>query len=140
MAVIVSDSIRARRRRRLWSGADLHLERTMHIADLEPFRDVPFYLWVKDESGTYLWANAEMERFAGGTVAGKTDAEFGRGAESPETAATLQANDRQVLDSGEPLYTHERIEGAGNVSVCKWPGELDGRPVTFEVSFLVPGD
>ena len=113
---------------------------TMRMTDLEPFKDVPFYLWAKDEDGVYLWGSAEMDRFAGGPVAGRTDAEFGQPAESPPTAATLQANDREVLDSGSPLYTHEQIEGAGNVSVCKWPGELDGRRVTFGVSFLVPGD
>jgi hypothetical protein len=112
----------------------------MHRSDLEPFKDVPFYFWVKDVDGTYLWASAEMDRFAGSPVAGQTDADFGPAAESPETAAKLQANDRLVLDAGEPLYTHERIEGAGNVSVCKWAGELDGQPVTFGVSFLVPGD
>lgn len=112
----------------------------MRMTDLEPFEGVPFYFWAKDGDGTYLWGSDEMDRFAGGTVAGKTDADFGRPAESPETVATLQANDRKVLDTGEPLYTHERIEGAGNVSVCKWAGELDGRRVTFGVSFLVPGD
>jgi hypothetical protein len=112
----------------------------MHLTDLEPFKDVPFYLWAKDADGTYLWGSAEMDRFAGGAVAGRTDADFGPAAESPDTATTLQANDRHVLDSGKPLFTHERIEGAGNVSVCKWAGELDGRPVTFGVSFVVPGD
>ena len=112
----------------------------MEHSDLEPFKDVPFYLWVKDTDGTYLWGSAEMDRFAGGSVAGRTDAEFGPAAESPATAATLQANDRHVLDSGEPLYTHEQIEGAGTVSVCKWAGELDGQRVTFGVSFAVPDD
>lgn len=112
----------------------------MRMTDLEPFADVPFYFWVKDAQGTYLWANAAMDRFAGAPVAGRTDAELGPAAESSQTAATLQANDRAVLEGGEPLYTHEQIEGAGNVSVCKWPGELDGQPVTFGVSFLVPGD
>lgn len=72
-------------------------------------------------------------------MTGRTDADLGPDAESAATAATLQANDRSVLESGEPLFTHERIEGAGNVSVCKWAGELDGQPVTFGVSFHVPG-
>ncbi|GAA1055921.1 hypothetical protein GCM10017608_14220 [Agromyces luteolus] len=112
----------------------------MRITDLEPFKNVPFYLWVKDATGTYLWGSERMDRFAGGSVQGRTDADFGPAAESPETAATLEANDRHVLDSGEPLYTHEQIEGAGDVSVCKWPGELDGEPVTFGISFAVPGD
>ncbi len=112
----------------------------MQISDFEPFKNVPFYMWVKDSDGMYLWGSSEMERFAGGPVEGRTDADFGAQAESPETTAQLQANDRQVLDSGEPLYTHENIEGAGNVSVCKWSAEIDGKPVTVGVSFLVPGD
>ena len=110
------------------------------MTDLEPFKDVPFYMWAKDVDGTYLWGSRRMDDFAGGSVVGRSDADFGPAAESPQTAATLQANDRHVLDSGEPLYTHERIEGAGDVSVCKWAGRLDGEPVTFGVSFLVPRD
>lgn len=112
----------------------------MEISDLEPFRDAPFYMWVKDAQGTYLWGNAEMERFAGGPVAGRKDSDFSPQAESAATSARLQANDRQVLDSNQPLYTHEKIESAGNLSVCKWPGSLGGQPVTFGISFLVPGD
>lgn len=112
----------------------------MRLSDLDPFKDVPFYMWVKDADGTYLWGSAEMDRFAAGPVAGRTDADFAPASESPATAETLQTNDRRVLESGEALYTHENIEGAGNVSVCKWSGVLDGRPVTFGVSFLVPGD
>ena len=112
----------------------------MHCSDLEPFKEVPFYFWVKDSNGTYLWGSTLMERFAGGSVKGRTDADFGPAAESLATAANLQANDRTVLESGTPLFTHERIEGAGNLSVCKWPGELDGQTVTFGISFLVPGD
>ena len=112
----------------------------MRMTDLEPFKDAPFYLWAKDPDGTYRWGSAEMDRFAGGSVVGRNDADFGPTAESAETSANLQANDDRVLESGEPLYTHERIEGAGNLSVCKWAGELDGEPVTFGVSFLVPDD
>jgi hypothetical protein len=112
----------------------------MRITDLDPFKDVPFYMWVKDAHGTYLWGSDQSDRFAGGSVVGRTDADFGAAAESAETAATLQANDRHVLDSGEPMYTHELIEGAGDVSVSKWAGELDGERVTFGVSFEVPRD
>ena len=112
----------------------------MKISDLEPFKDAPFYMWVKDTEGTYLWGSAEMDRFAGQPVAGHKDSDFAPAVESEATAAKLQSNDSEVLASGKPLYTHESIEGAGNVSVCKWPGTLDGQPVTFGVSFLVPGD
>ncbi len=112
----------------------------MQISDLEPCKNFPFYMWVKDDQGTYLWGSSEMDRFAGVPVAGRTDADFGPEIESAATSAQLQANDRTVLDSGKPLYAHEQIEGAGNVSVCKWPGEWVGKPVTFGVCFLVPGD
>jgi hypothetical protein len=121
-------------------SVDILHEQTMRLSDLEPFKHVPFYFWVKDANGTYLWGSTAMDRFSGGSVAGRTDADFGPDAESPSTAAELQANDRHVLETGEPLYTHEEIEGAGNVSVCKWPGEIDGQPVSFGISFLVPGD
>ena len=112
----------------------------MRLSDLEPFKQVPFYFWAKDANGVYVWGSTPMDRFAGGTVVGRTDADFGPEAETLSTAATLRANDQSVLESGQPLFTHERIEGAGNVSVCKWAGELDGQPVTFGLSFLVPGD
>jgi hypothetical protein len=112
----------------------------MRLADLAPFKHVPFYFWVKDANGVYLWGSDPMDRFAGGSVQGRTDADFGPQAESAATATRLQANDRQVLESGTPLFTHEAIEGAGNVSVCKWAGELEGQSVTFGLSFLVPGD
>lgn len=112
----------------------------MRLSELEPFKQVPFYFWAKDAHGVYLWGSTPMDHFAGGTVIGRTDADFGPDAGSDSTAAALLANDRTVLESGKPLFTHEQIEGAGNVSVCKWPGELDGQAVTFGVSFLVPGD
>ncbi|MEO1003712.1 MAG: hypothetical protein AAFX65_11450 [Cyanobacteria bacterium J06638_7] len=112
----------------------------MRLSDLEPFKQVPFYFWAKDGNGVYLWGSEPMDRFAGGSVAGRGDSDFGPSAESAATAASLQANDRLVRESGQPLFTHERIEGAGNVSVCKWAGMLEGIPVTFGISFLVPGD
>jgi hypothetical protein len=114
------------------------VRRLMRLSVLEPFKQVPFYFWVKDSNGVYLWGSTPMDRFAGGTVIGRTDVDFVPEAESVTTAASLQANDRHVIETGEDLFTHERIEDAGNLSVCKWPGELDGQPVTFGLSFLVP--
>ncbi len=37
----------------------------MRLSDLEPFENVPFYLWVKNEEGTYIWGNKAMTEFAG---------------------------------------------------------------------------
>jgi carotenoid cleavage dioxygenase-like enzyme len=103
----------------------------MKLSDLEPFEDVPFYLWVKDEAGTYIWGNKAMAEFAGGDVAGKTDADLA----PPNTAAMMRHHDIETLETGEPVYLHEAIEGAGNLSVCKWAGELEGKPAAFGVSF-----
>jgi len=103
----------------------------MKLSDLEPFDDVPFYFWVKDEEGTYVWGNKAMAKFAGGDVAGKTDADLA----PPNTAAMMRHHDVETLETGEPRYPHEAIEGAGNLSVCKWADELDGKPAAFGVSF-----
>jgi hypothetical protein len=103
----------------------------MKLSDLEPFDDVPFYLWVKDENGTYVWGNRAMTEFAGGDVAGKTDEDLA----PPKTAAMMRHHDVETLETGKPIYLHEKIEGAGNLSVCKWAGKLEGKPAAFGVSF-----
>lgn len=105
----------------------------MRREDLEPLNDVPFFFWVKDAEGTYLWGNRAMAEFAGEDVAGKTDADL----ESAETAEALRRHDREVLEKGEPEFVHELVDGLGNLSVCKWAGDLDGQTAAFGVSFLV---
>ena len=107
----------------------------MQSKDLEIFNQMPFLFWVKDEESRYVWGNRVINELAGGTVVGKTDSEL----PSAENAAALVAHDRQVLEKGEPVFTNEHVDNPDNVtlSVCKFPGELDGKICTFGISFAI---
>lgn len=37
----------------------------MRLADLEPFKQVPFYFRVKNANSVYLWGSTPLDRFAG---------------------------------------------------------------------------
>ena len=105
--------------------------------DLEVFNDMPFNFWVKDEEGRYLWANRAVSEMATEEVVGKTDQEMAWAAD----AEVLRANDQKVLETGKTLYLHEygHVPGRGQVtlSVCKFPGELDGTKGVFGISFII---
>jgi len=90
-------------------------------------------MFLKDEGGAYLFVNRRYEELFDLTeaqVVGRTDAEL-----HPSTmAAEVRANDRQVVDTGEPLTTEERIIVDGEERVfltSKVPvhdGSGDGEP------------
>ena len=109
----------------------------MQSKDLEVFNEMPFNFWVKDEEGRYLWVNRYLADMAQQDIIGKTDREMGWAAD----AEALRADDQQVLEKGKTLYVHEyaHFPGRGKVtlSVCKFPGELDGKKGVFGISFVV---
>lgn len=111
----------------------------MKSEELTPFLDVPFLFWFKDTGGTYKWGNHEIERLAGCQIAGRMDAELPWAANAQE----LREHDQQALDNGKAQFLHEYVdhssEGTVTLSVCKWPGDLDGTQGTFGISFRVGG-
>ena len=45
----------------------------MQAKDLEAFNEMPFFFWVKDEEGRYIWVNHALNEKAGVDLTGKTD-------------------------------------------------------------------
>lgn len=109
----------------------------MNQRDLESFTQVPYLAWAKDREGRYIWGNEAINRFAGEDVAGKSDQEL----VWSHSAESLQRGDAEAMETGEPNYLLENVdasgEGAAQLSVCKWRGELDGQQVCFGISFVV---
>lgn len=105
--------------------------------DLEVFHAMPFFFWVKDVEGRYLWVNRALADMAQQDIIGQTDHEL----VWADNAEALRAVDQQVLETGKTRFLHEyvNIPGRGQVtvSVCKFVGELDGRKCSFGVSFIV---
>ncbi len=107
----------------------------MKSKDLEIFNQMPFLFWAKDEESRYIWGNRVINELAGGSVVGKMDSEL----PWAKNAAALVAHDRQVLEAGKPVFTNEHVDNPDSVtlSVCKFPGELDGKRCTFGISFVI---
>ena len=106
--------------------------------DLEIFNQMPFLFWAKDASGKYVWGNREIDQLAGESVVGKTDREL----IWADNADALQADDKLVFESGEPLFRREYVDkskqGGTTLNACKWLGELDGKRRCFGISFTIP--
>jgi diguanylate cyclase (GGDEF)-like protein/PAS domain S-box-containing protein len=115
-----------------WDITD-HVDRTARLRDTLALLEAvmsgtPDLIYAKDRDGRYLLANASVERLMGRPAAeiiGRRDSEIF----TPEIAAPLMANDRHVLESGEP-YTVEEVAFNGDVlhtySSTKAP-QRDGR-------------
>ncbi len=108
----------------------------MTSKDLEIFNEMPFFFWVKDHEGTYLWVNKALQAMAEEEVVGKKDNEL----PWADTAVALRADDLKVLDTGEPLLVHEIVQKPNNddLSVCKFIGDFEGKRCAFGVSFVIP--
>ncbi len=107
----------------------------MNTRDLEIFDEILCF-WVKDEEAKYLFANRAVSRMAGKDVIGKTDRDLIRAGD----AEVLRAADKRVFGTGKPRFFHESAStprGAVTLSVCKWPGELDGKKRGFGISFVI---
>ena len=107
----------------------------MELKDLEIFNEMPFFFWVKDEDGRYLWVNRALAEMAKESVIGKTDYEL----PWADNADVLSVDDRRVLETGKPHFFHEYVAKPhnANLSVCKFVGEFNGKRCTFGVSFVV---
>jgi PAS domain S-box-containing protein len=87
------------------------------------FENTPNLIFIKDCEGRYLYVNSEFKkvlRVADEQVIGKRDDELF----SAEQAATFQANDRQVLQSGVPMEFEETAleeDGQHTSIVHKFP-------------------
>jgi PAS domain-containing protein len=108
----------------------------MQKSQLEIFNMMPFLFWAKDQDGRYIWGNRVICELAKEDVVGKTDYEL----RWAEDADGLRADDKEVLATGKPIFRHEFAGGPGepkaNLSVCKFLGELDGKPCVMGVSFV----
>jgi PAS domain-containing protein len=109
----------------------------MQSKDLEVFNSMPFYFWVKDEAGRYLWVNKALAKIAQQDMVGKTDRDMGWAAD----AEGLRADDKKVLETGKTLYIREDAHvpdrGKVTLNVCKFVGKLDGKKGVFGVSFVI---
>lgn len=109
----------------------------MQVKDLEIFNEMPFLFWVKDEEGRYLWDNRAISQLAKENVVGKTDSELMWASD----AEALRSNDKKVLETGKPVFTHEYVDRSGHgkatLNVCKFVGELDGKKHVFGISFII---
>ncbi len=109
----------------------------MKISDFQAFNYVPYYFWVKDPDGVYLWGNQRMCEYAGCELAGKTDYDIS----SSEVAESLTENDRLVLEKSGSQTFYEQVDtpegGKVTLSVCKYPEQLDGKTCVFGISFAV---
>ena len=99
-ALVVTTDVTAQKRleRRLKQSR----QRLRQIIDV-----LPQLVFAKSESGTYLLANEAIADAYGTTVAeleGSTDADF---ADSEEEVEQFRADDRAVIESGEPKYISE---------------------------------
>lgn len=109
----------------------------MQASDLKVFDRVPFFFWIKDEQGKYVWANQALKQLAQVEVVGKTDHELPWSG----SADALLAADKRVFETGEPLYVHEKVEtanlGGRMHSVCKWLDQFNGKKHCYGIAFVV---
>ena len=109
----------------------------MQTGELEIFNEMPFFFWVKDPEGRYVWGNRAICELAKGDSIGKTDSELPWAG----NAEALTKVDKPVLETGETRFLHEYVDDSGHgkatLNVCKFIGELDGRRCTFGISFII---
>lgn len=111
------------------------------LKELEVLEDMPVIVLIKDEEGKYLWGNKFWRKLAGidsaEDVVGKTDYDM----IWAEHAYELIRNDKQVLDSGEPVTTpeHVKLVGIGEVTgdICKFPATIDGKRCVMGIALLL---
>ncbi|WP_435095991.1 PAS domain-containing protein [Halorubrum sp. N11] len=118
-----------------------YLDRRHVLSDLQEadrrlnliLKNTTAVMYLKDTEGRYVFVNAEYERlFDVDTedLVGQHD----DGVHPPEVAETVQANDRRVLETGEPLEVEEQITVDGDdrtylslkVPVLDTAGEAEG--------------
>ena len=109
----------------------------MQSHDLEVFNEMPFFFWVKNKYGRYIWVNKAIESLAKGEILGKTDSEL----PWSQNAEKLREADKKVLDTGQTQYIHEYVDDSSGIkvtmNVCKFAGKLDGQKCAFGISFII---
>jgi len=107
----------------------------MQTKELEILDHTPFFAWVKDGDGRYMWANRALTEYAKVDLRGKTDREL----PWADNADAFKKVDKEVLATGRSRYVHEHMHRPKEVelNVCKWPGELDGKRGVFGISFAI---
>ncbi|MDJ0512905.1 MAG: PAS domain-containing protein [Methyloceanibacter sp.] len=109
----------------------------MDSSQLAIFDAMPFLFWAKSEDGRYVWGNRKINEFAKQNVLGKTDDDL----PWADNAEALREDDREVLRTGKPIFRHEYVDqsekGQATLSVCKFPGVLDGARCVMGVSFVI---
>ena len=107
----------------------------MTSKDLEIFNDMPFFFWIKDEEGTYLWVNNALKAVVTEEIVGKKDSEL----PWVDDADALRANDIKVLETGNPIFTVEYVQKPDKyeLNVCKYVGDFEGKRCAFGVSFVI---
>jgi PAS domain-containing protein len=107
----------------------------MQSRDLEVFNNVPFFFWVKDGDGRFMWANRALIERAKVDLVGRTDHEL----PWAESADAFRTADKEVMETGKTRFLREDAEKLSKTTlyVCKWVGELDGKKGVFGVSFAV---
>jgi PAS domain S-box-containing protein len=99
LAQLISTELRLHRTERVARG---NRDRTHQIIDM-----LPQLVFSKDESGEFLLVNEAVADAYGTTIddlEGSTDADF---ADSPEEAEQFRADDRAVIESGDPKHIPE---------------------------------
>ncbi len=107
----------------------------MTSKDLEIFNDMPFFFWVKDEEGTYLWVNEALRAMATEEIVGKKDKDL----PWADDADALRADDLKVLETGEPMFAFEYVRkpNKDKLSVCKYLEDFEGKRCAFGISFVI---
>lgn len=107
----------------------------MEAKDLTALNQMPFFFWVKDQSGKYLWVNQALAQIVPDGIVGKTDHDL----IWADQAEALQAVDQEVLESGEPKHLIEQATMQGqvvNLSSYKFPGTFAGQKCSMGISFI----
>jgi len=90
-------------------------------------------MYLKDADGRYVFVNAEYERLFD-IDSEELVGQFDEDIHPPEVAETVQANDRRVRETGDPIEVEERITVAGDertylslkVPALDTDGEVEG--------------
>jgi len=107
----------------------------LQTKDLEIFNEMPFFFWVKDEDGRYLWVNKALADMVTEDIVGKKDSEL----PWVHDADKLREHDLKVLETGKPAFLHEYVAEPhkANLSVCKFVADFEGKRCAFGVSFVI---
>ncbi|NHZ72204.1 MAG: PAS domain S-box protein, partial [Aquificales bacterium] len=94
----------------LRTQASLH-EREAHLRTI--LDNMPFLIWLKDRNGRYLAVNQAMAEYGGYDNPQRLIGQTGISIVTPEQSKKHQVDDREVMSSGQPKSSEERIDHQG---------------------------